>query len=155
MKNISKIVQTRRLTKKIVTLLEWNDNGMTNDIQINLFDEMTKQSSIDKINDYKSVTSSTCWLWVRIGQNGPDTWQRFKKVTGVSKVDINDLMKSYIICDVPVFDDGTLLVKLDLTNLVNFLKDVQSDAVIPILISNLIGQRDDINETIKVLKNNL
>ena len=156
---ISKIIQDRNLIKKVDDLLMFNVNDMTSDVTLSWFDEMDKQDCITDIKSFVEGSGTTiCRLWIGIGQDGPDTWQRFNKQVGVSKRDINQMMKLGIISDkngIPFFDDGTCFIDLDLDVLVSFFRNVESDASVKTILSIVLGERDEINESIKLLRNNL
>jgi len=157
--NVSKAIQDRNLIKKVDDLLMVNCNELTEDVLIKFWDETAKQDCIVDIQSFiEGSGSSICRLWIDIGQTGADTWSRFNKEIGVSKRDINQLIKQGIIScnkERPFFDDGTCFIDLDLDALISFLKKVQSDASLEVTLSILLGDREELSETINLVRNNL
>ena len=156
---ISQIISQRNLIKKVDDLLMVNCNEMTEDITLKFWDEMVKQECITELKSFiVGSGDSVIRLWVDMGQNGVDTWQRFKKEIGVSKSDINQMMKLGIISDkngIPFFDDGTCFIDIDLEVLISVFTNIESDASVKTILGIVLGERDEINESIKLLRNNL
>ena len=133
MKNLNKVIENRKATKKLLELFI-NDSSNDNIPFASIFNDDSKFRLVEAIASKGKDIRLMFFTWE--SSKHFDTWKGVEEVNGIERKDVSDLRKLKIVKSGTHFDDGTLHITIDRDAAIKLILNTVSDEVVDSFIED-------------------